>query len=89
MTLKELRTQWEKGRKILLALSTPSRDKVYVLLHNPHSKSDIRAEFSIFEYTENEDGWTMYVNPNYSEFEHIEQGLEYINQQFEKFLPGK
>lgn len=87
MKLKELRSQWEKGRKVLLALSTPNRDKVYALLYNPHSKSNLRTEYSIFEYSKNDNGWIIYINPNYSEFEHLEEGLQYINSKFEQFLP--
>ena len=88
MTLKELRQQWEKGREILLALSTPNRDKVFVLLHNPHSKSNDREEFSIFEYSQDENKvWTIWISPEVSEFEHIEQGLQYLNGKFKQFLP--
>ncbi len=88
MTLKETRKKWEQGRKALLAISNPNRDKVFVLLHNPHNKSDYREEYSIYEYSKNEDNnWTMWINPNYSEFEHLEQGLEYLNKKFEKYLP--
>jgi hypothetical protein len=88
MTLKEIRQQWEKGRNALLALSTPNRDKVFVLLHNPHSRSDFKEEYSIYEYTQDKDGkWTVWFNPNFSEFEHLEQGLEYLNKKFKLFLP--
>ena len=87
MKLKEIRSQMEKGRTVLLAVPNPSQDTVMVLLHNPYNKDNIRAEFSIFEYTVSEQGWTVSIDPNYSEFEHIEQGLEYINRKFEKFLP--
>lgn len=88
MTLKEIRQQWEKGRTVLLALPNPNRDKVYVLLHNPHSKANYREEYSIFEYSQDESGnWTVWFNPNFSEFEHLEQGLEYLNGKFEQYLP--
>ena len=87
MNLQELRSQWEEGRTILLAVSNPNRDKVYVLLHNQFNKNDIREEYSVFEYSKTDDKWTMYINPNLSEFEHIEQGLEYINFKFEEYLP--
>jgi len=87
MKLQEAREQWEKGRTVILALSNPNRDKVYVLLHNQYNKNDTREEFSIFEYTKTDNKWTMYVNPNFSEFEHIEQGLEYINKKFRVYLP--
>ncbi len=87
MKLKELRNQWEQGREVLLAVSNPNRDKVFVLLYNPHNKNNIRAEFSIYEYSKTANDWTIWVSPNYSEFEHLEQGLEYINSKFEEFLP--
>jgi len=88
MNLQSLRTQWEKGRNVLLALSTPNRDKVFILLHNQYNKADFREEYSIFEYTQDsENNWTVWFNPNFSEFEHLEQGLEYLNMKFKQFLP--
>ena len=88
MTLQKLRSDWEKGREVLLALATPNRDKVFVLLHNPYNKSDYREEYSIFEYSQDKEGnWTVWFNPDVSEFEHIEQGLEYLNGRFKQFLP--
>ncbi|MCK5199480.1 MAG: hypothetical protein KAR21_14070 [Spirochaetales bacterium] len=87
MTLKEIRKKWEQGRTVLLALSNPNRDKVYVLLQNPYNKNNMREEFSIYEYTKTDNNWAMYINPNFSEFEHLEQGLQYINEKCEKFLP--
>ena len=88
MKLQEIRNQWEKGRTVLLALSNPNRDKVYVLLYNQYNKSDVREEFSIYEYTKTDDKWIIWINPNFSEFEHLEQGLEYLNSKFEVYLPG-
>ena len=87
MKLQEIRNQWEKGREALLAISNPNRDKVFVLLHNPFNKNNLRIEYSIYEYTKNDNKWIMWVNPNFSEFEHLEQGLEYINSKFEEYLP--
>jgi hypothetical protein len=88
MNLQSLRTEWEKGREVLLALSTPNRDKVYVLLYNQYNKSDFREEYSIYEYTQDQNGnWTVWFDPNFSEFEHLEQGLEYLNGKFKQFLP--
>ena len=86
MNLKSLRAEWEKGREVLLALSTPNRDKVFVLLHNQYNKSNLREEYSIFEYTQNEDDdWTIWISPNVSAFEHLEQGLEYLNSKFKQY----
>lgn len=65
MKLQELRNQWEKGREVLLAISNPNRDKVFVLLHSPYNKNDLRIEDSIFEYTKTDNNWTMWVSPNY------------------------
>jgi hypothetical protein len=88
MTLKEIRAQWETGREVLMALATPTRDKVFVLLHNQYNKADYREEYSIFEYTQDKEGnWTVWFNPNFSEFEHLEQGLQYLNSKFSSFLP--
>lgn len=88
MTLNEIRKQWEKGRTVILALSTPNRDKVYVLLHNQYNKADYREEYSIYEYTQDEDSnWAVWISPNFSEFEHLEQGLEYLNGKFKQYMP--
>jgi len=88
MTLNKIRQQWEKGRNVILALPNPNRDKVFVLLHNQYNKSDFREEFSIYEYTQDKDGkWTIWISPNFSAFEHLEQGLEYLNKKYEQFLP--
>lgn len=47
----------------------------------------IRAEYSVFEYSKNNNGWIIYINPAFSEFEHLEEGLQYLNSKSEQFLP--
>ena len=51
------------------------------------NKNDIREELSIYEYSRDGDKWTIWVSPNFSAFEHIEQGLEYLNGKFREYLP--
>jgi len=84
MTLRELRQEWEENGKVVLTLTSSSRD-VYTLVRG--KLSHIKRNWHAFRYSMKGNTWED-SGIVASHFPSIDQCPDYLNREFKKFYPN-